>query len=114
MRQAQHCSLKPLSGTPTARPLAHFSRDLFFIHGRVYLATPSAQKGGGGRPKTQDAAQLHAEREPLLRRQNHTGPLSPGTDPLAVKSIEIGDVERIEDTLNVSRRRPTVPRQASR
>ena len=36
-------------------------------------------------------------REPLLRRQNHSGVLSPGLDPLGVKSIEIGDVERVED-----------------
>ena len=54
--------------------------------------------GGHGRAKTQDAAQLLADREPLLRRQNHTGVLSPGADPLRVKSIEIGDVERVEGT----------------
>src|ERR1700693_5630184 len=53
---------------------------------------------GRGRAKIQDAAQLLAYGEPLLRRQNHTGMLSPGTDPLRVKSMEIGDVERVEDT----------------
>ena len=53
---------------------------------------------GYGRAKTQDAAQLLANREPRLRDQNHAGVLSPGTDPLRVKSIEIGDVERVEDT----------------
>jgi hypothetical protein len=59
-------------------------------------------QGGSARPKMQDAAQLLADRKPLLRCQNHTGMLSPGTDPLPVKSIEIGDVERVEDTFMFS------------
>jgi hypothetical protein len=47
--------------------------------------------------KTQDASQLLPNRKTLLRRQNHTGVLSPGDDPLCVKSIEIGDVECVKD-----------------
>ena len=54
-------------------------------------------RAGGGRAKTQDAAQLLADREPLLRGQNHSGMFSPSRDPLRMKSIEIRDVER-EDT----------------
>ena len=46
----------------------------------------------------QEAAQLLANREPLLRRQNHAGMPSPGADPLRVKAIEIGHVECVEDT----------------
>jgi hypothetical protein len=69
-----------------------------------FSSTPIAEEldlvphthGAHGSAKTQDAAQLLANREPLLRRQNHTGMLSPGADPLRVKSIEIGDVERVE------------------
>ena len=57
---------------------------------------------GRGRAKTQDPAQLLAHGEPLLRRQNYAGMLASGTDPLRVKSIEIGDVERVEDTLAFS------------
>jgi hypothetical protein len=37
-----------------------------------------------GRAKKQDAAQLLANRESLLRRQNRAGMLSSGTDPLGV------------------------------
>ena len=33
-----------------------------------------------------------------MRRQNHTGMLSPGAGPLRVKPIEIGHAERVEDT----------------
>jgi hypothetical protein len=33
-----------------------------------------------------------------VRRQNHAGMLASGTDPLRVKAIEIGDIERKEDT----------------
>jgi hypothetical protein len=54
--------------------------------------------GSGGCAKKQNAAQLLADREPLLRRQNHTGMISPGSEPLRVKPIEIGDVERVKDT----------------
>jgi hypothetical protein len=46
----------------------------------------------------QDAAHLLANREPLLWRQNHAGMISPGTDPLRVEAIEIGHVERVQDT----------------
>jgi hypothetical protein len=56
-------------------------------------------RGGRRRAKAQDAAQLLADREPLLRRQDDTGMLSPGNNPLHVKSMEIGNVERIEDTV---------------
>jgi hypothetical protein len=38
-------------------------------------------------------------RAALLRSQNHTRVVSTGSEPLRVKSIEIRDVERIEDTL---------------
>jgi hypothetical protein len=55
-------------------------------------------RGSCGRAKTQDAAQLLADREPLLRHQNHSSVFSPSTGPLRVKSIEIRDVEREEDT----------------
>jgi hypothetical protein len=55
-------------------------------------------RGGHGSAKTQDAAQLLANREPLLWRQNHSGMLSPGIDPLRVKSVEIRHVECVEDT----------------
>jgi hypothetical protein len=55
-------------------------------------------RGSCDRAKTQDAAQLLADREPLLRRQNHSSVFSPSTGPLRVKSIEIRDVEREEDT----------------
>jgi hypothetical protein len=48
--------------------------------------------------KTQEAAQLLANREPLLRRQNHTGMLPPGAGLWRVKSIGIGHVERGEGT----------------
>ena len=58
---------------------------------------PHGRHGRSG-AKMQEAAQLLANREPLLRRQNHTGMLSPGADPLRVQSIEIGHVERVEDT----------------
>jgi len=55
-------------------------------------------RGGRGSAKTQDAAQLLAEREPLLRRKNDSAMFSLGTGPLRVKSIEIRDVERVEET----------------
>jgi hypothetical protein len=58
---------------------------------------PHSRDGRSG-AKTQEAAQLLANREPLLLRQNYTGMLSPGSDPLRMKSIEIGHVERVEDT----------------
>lgn len=56
-------------------------------------------RGGRDRAKTQNAAQLLPDREPLLRRQDHTGMLPPGADPLRVKTIEIGNVVCIENTL---------------
>ena len=58
---------------------------------------PHSREGLSG-PKMQETAQLLANREPLLRRQNYSGVFSAGADPLRVKSIEIGDVERVEDT----------------
>src|SRR5712692_4123420 len=58
----------------------------------------ASSHSGGGRAKTQAAAQLLADREPLLRCQNHSGMFSPSTDPLRVKAIEIRHVERVEDT----------------
>jgi hypothetical protein len=58
--------------------------------------------GRGSRAKTQHTAQLLADGELLLRRQNHTGMLSSAADPQGVKPIEIGDVERVEDTLMLS------------
>lgn len=50
------------------------------------------------RAETQDPSQLLANREPLLRRQDHSGMFSSRNDPLGVKPIEIRDVERIENT----------------
>lgn len=50
------------------------------------------------RPKAQNAAQLLADREPLLRCQDHSGVLTAGVDPLRVQPIEIGDIKRIKDT----------------
>jgi hypothetical protein len=41
------------------------------------------------------------------------GMFSPGTDPLAVKPIEIAGVEGVEDTLICRGEGPTAPRQAS-
>jgi hypothetical protein len=52
-----------------------------------------------GRAKTQDAAQLLADREPLLLRQNHAGMFAPGSGPLRVKPIEIGYVMRVKHAL---------------
>src|ERR1019366_2099615 len=52
---------------------------------------------GGGRAKTQDSAQLLADREPLPGGQNHSAMFSPSADPHLVKAIEIRDVERVED-----------------
>jgi len=74
---------------------------------KVYrLSTPVTEeldpvphgRGGRGCAKMEQAAQLLANREPLLRRQNHAGMLSSGADPFRVKAIEIGHVERVENT----------------
>jgi hypothetical protein len=61
------------------------------------LSSPIAEKldlipqtlGGARRAKMQDATQLLAHSEPLLRRQNHSGVFSAGLDPLGVEAIEI-------------------------
>src|SRR5208283_3633887 len=53
-------------------------------------------RGSRGGAETQDPAQLLADREPLLWRQNHSSVFSPGNGPLRVKPIEIRDVERVE------------------
>lgn len=55
--------------------------------------------------KTQDPPQLLADRKSLLRRKNHAAMFSARTDPSRVKSIEIGDVEGVEDTLSLGRER---------
>ena len=46
------------------------------------------------RAKAQETAQLLTDRE-LLLRENHSGMLPSGVDPLSVKPVEIGNVECI-------------------
>ena len=50
------------------------------------------------RSKAQNAAQLFANQEPLLWRQNHACVFSPGAHPLRVQPMEIVNVERVNDT----------------
>jgi len=66
---------------------------------KVYrLSTPVTEeldpvphgRGGRGCAKMEQAAQLLANREPLLRRQNHAGMLASGTDPLRVNVPRLG------------------------
>jgi hypothetical protein len=95
-------SLMPMVGASSAREPTHP------VDAEVRrLSTPIAEeldfvphgRDGQSGTKVKDTAQLLANREPLLRRQDYTGMVSPGTDPLRVKSIEVGHVERVEDTL---------------
>lgn len=44
-------------------------------------------------------------RQPLLLRQNHSRVLASGADTLGVKTIEIRDVEGVEDTRMVGGKR---------
>src|SRR5205814_10504859 len=59
--------------------------------------------GGRSGPNTQDASQLLANRDALLRSQNYTGVLAPGVDPFGVQSMEIGGVVRVKNALALRR-----------
>jgi hypothetical protein len=49
------------------------------------------------RANPENTAQLFTHREALLLGQEHPGMRSAGIDPFRVKSIEVADVERIEN-----------------
>lgn len=111
-RLGSHVRLGPKCANPSTNVSACYYERAFNPTAEEFDLVPHI-RGRHGRAKTQDAAQLLANRESLLRRQNHAGMFSPGTDPLAVKPIEIAGVEGVEDTLICRGEGPTAPRQAS-